>query len=101
MSIRRITSRANSWIKHLKRLGTDKKYRYERGLFLCDGEKLLAEAYQSNAVLEEILIEEGLYPRLIEEYPWLADHSAVCVDYTLCGRIRVRRHGGRRLRGSV
>ena len=39
-----ITSRKNPLVQHLKKLGSDKAYREQCGLFLCDGIKLYEEA---------------------------------------------------------
>ena len=44
-----ITSRKNSKIQHLKKLGASKAYRTECGEFLCDGAKLLEEAVSNGA----------------------------------------------------
>lgn len=51
----RVTSRKNKIISHLRALGTDRQYRRETGLFLCDGEKLLSEAVASGAEIECLL----------------------------------------------
>ena len=55
----RITSRKNRIIAHLRALGSDRGYREETELFLCDGEKLLREALASGAELSEVLWAEG------------------------------------------
>ena len=53
-NMQEITSRKNPQLQHLKKLGTDRAYRDAVGAFLCDGEKLLAEAISAN--LEPTLI---------------------------------------------
>ena len=50
-----ITGRRNSKIVHLRRLGSDRKYRYEHREFLCDGEKLLGEAVSNGAKILTVL----------------------------------------------
>ncbi len=50
-----LTSRKNEHIRHFRRLGRERAYRRETGLFLCDGEKLLREAVQNGARVGEIL----------------------------------------------
>lgn len=57
-----ITSRKNPLIAHLKRLGSDPDYRREKGEFLCDGEKLLADAVASGAEVVTILTEREELP---------------------------------------
>lgn len=68
----RITSRKNRIISHLKALGSDRSYREETGLFLCDGEKLLREALASGAELSQVLWAEGrqtiALPEGVEQY---------------------------------
>lgn len=51
-----ITSRKNLRIQILRRLGREKAFRRERGLFLCDGEKLLTEAVANGAEIEEVYL---------------------------------------------
>ena len=50
-----LTSRKNEHIRHFRRLGRERAYRRETGLFLCDGEKLLWEAMHNGARIGEIL----------------------------------------------
>ena len=50
-----ITSRKNTLVRHLKKLGTDGDYRRQSGEFLCDGDKLLREAVLSGAVITAVL----------------------------------------------
>lgn len=54
-----ITSRKNPLILHIKKLGTDRKYRYECGEFLCDGIKLLKEAVMHGAKITSVLYADG------------------------------------------
>ena len=49
-----ITSRKNARVQTLRRLGREKAFRRETGLFLCDGEKLLREAVSNGADIAEI-----------------------------------------------
>lgn len=51
-----ITSRKNARVQMLRRLGREKAFRRERGLFLCDGEKLLREAQNHGASIAEIYL---------------------------------------------
>lgn len=51
----RITSRKNTKIQHLKRLGASKAYRTQCGEFLCDGEKLLSEAISNGIEVISVL----------------------------------------------
>ena len=62
--IKRITSRKNPVIAHLRKLGSDRAYRQEKGEFLCDGEKLLREAIAWNAEITTVLWDGE--PRLPE-----------------------------------
>ncbi len=54
-----ITSRKNNIITHLRALGSDRTYRHEQGLFLCDGQKLLEEALQCGASIDCVLWGEN------------------------------------------
>ena len=56
----RITSRKNDNIVHLKRLGADRSYRTETGLFYCDGEKLLIEAVKNGIGIDTVLTAQPL-----------------------------------------
>ena len=51
-----ITSRKNTRVQTLRRLGREKAYRREQGLFLCDGEKLLSEALANGADIAEVYL---------------------------------------------
>ena len=55
-SMEPITSRKNPHVQALRRLGREKVYRREQGLFLCDGEKLLSEALANGADIAEIYL---------------------------------------------
>lgn len=55
----RLTSRQNSVIRYLRRLGRERAFRREQGQFLCDGEKLLIEALQNGAGVGTVLFREG------------------------------------------
>ena len=57
-----ITSRKNEKIVHLRRLGSDRKYRYEQRQFICDGEKLLLEAVSHGARVLTVLTSEKTLP---------------------------------------
>ena len=50
-----LTSRKNEYIRHLRQLQNDRKYRGETGEFLCDGKKLLTEALACGAEVTSIL----------------------------------------------
>ena len=54
-----ITSRKNELLVHLKKLAADGAYRRERGEFLCDSPKLLAEALQWNAPISAVVSTDG------------------------------------------
>ena len=43
----------------LRRLGREKSFRREQGVFLCDGEKLLQEAAANGAEIGEIYLRDG------------------------------------------
>lgn len=51
----RVTSRQNSAVQHVRRLSSSRKYRRERGEFLCEGPKLLAEAVRWGSIPRTIL----------------------------------------------
>lgn len=59
MDIRRIESRKNEYIRHLRKLGKSRSYRELHREFLCDGRSLLADALQAGAVITSILWKEG------------------------------------------
>ena len=53
--MKRITSKDNELIKHVKKL-KDKKYRDMNNEFLVEGLKLVSEAIQENANIKNIVI---------------------------------------------
>lgn len=74
----RITSKTNSFIRHVKKLRTDRTYRYEQGQYLADGVKLLYEALRWNVPLAAVVYQEGF---LLPELPQTV--RAVCVPESL------------------
>lgn len=54
-----ITSRKNKTLAHFRRLCSDRAYRYERGEYVCDGAKLLAEALRYGARVRTVLKADG------------------------------------------
>lgn len=52
---KRLVSRKNPVVVHLRKLGSDRAYRQERDEFLCDGEKLLREAIAWDAEITAVL----------------------------------------------
>ncbi|OUN79946.1 RNA methyltransferase [Flavonifractor sp. An52] len=58
----RITSRQNPLVARLRKLGNDKKTRRQEGVFLCEGHKLVEEALRWNAVVETLVVAEGIEP---------------------------------------
>lgn len=54
----RLTSRKNQYIQHLRKLGTDSGYREAQGEYVLDGEKLLREAIECDAVITSVLWRE-------------------------------------------
>ena len=55
----RITSRANPLCAHIRKLNTSNAYRRERGEFVGEGPKLLAEALKAGAGVTAVVAEEG------------------------------------------
>lgn len=55
----RITSRANPLCAHIRKLNTSNAYRRERGEFVGEGPKLLAEALKAGAEVTAVVAEEG------------------------------------------
>lgn len=53
-----IESRQNSALRHLARLGRERKYRRSTGEMLCEGEKMLEEALRSGARPSVLLVRE-------------------------------------------
>ena len=71
-----IQSRQNAALKHLARLGRERKYRRSTGEMLCEGEKMLGEALRSGAKLKTVLVRDGWDSPLVkeaEEPQWTAD----------------------------
>lgn len=66
MNMETISSRKNPFIRHVRSLSRDGVYRAEQGEFLCDGRKLLDEAFSFGAEVTAILWKdeagEGEYP---------------------------------------
>lgn len=50
-----LSSRQNKTIAHIRRLGADRAYRRQCGEYVCDGEKLLAEAMKWGAEIKTVL----------------------------------------------
>ena len=55
----RIQSRQNTALRHLARLGRERKYRRSTGEMLCEGEKMLQEAVASGAQIKTLLVRAG------------------------------------------
>ena len=62
-----IQSRQNAALKHLARLGRERKYRRSTGEMLCEGEKMLGEALSSGARLTTVLARSGWDSPLLHE----------------------------------
>ncbi|MBQ8144451.1 MAG: RNA methyltransferase [Butyricicoccus sp.] len=54
-----IESKQNSALRHLARLGREKKYRTTTGEMVCEGEKMLGEALQSGVQVTTVLVRAG------------------------------------------
>lgn len=54
-----IESKHNAVLRHLARLGKEKKYRKNTDEMLCEGEKMLEEALRSGAAVQTVLIKEN------------------------------------------
>lgn len=54
-----IESRQNGTLRHLARLGRDKKYRRATGEMVCEGEKMLFEALSSGVRVKTVLVREN------------------------------------------
>ena len=54
-----IESKQNAALRHLARLGREKKYRRETGEMLCEGEKMLREALASGAKIGTVIVRTG------------------------------------------
>lgn len=55
-----ITSRSNPLVGHIRKLNTSRAYRRERGEFVCDGPKLLAEALKWGAEVTTVIYTPGV-----------------------------------------
>ena len=77
----KIESRSNPLIKHLRKLGVSRSYRKETREFLCDGPKLLEEAYKSGADIKEVLVDEAFWGELQIRLPWVKETKV-----TLCSQ---------------
>lgn len=55
----RLTSRKSAQIRSFRELARSSAAREEKGLFLCDGRKLLLEALRSGALIETVLWKEN------------------------------------------
>ncbi|MDR0916462.1 MAG: RNA methyltransferase [Oscillospiraceae bacterium] len=53
-----IQSRQNPLVRHMKRLGAERSYRYENGEFLCDGLRCLREAAATDMVSAVFAVSE-------------------------------------------
>ena len=62
-----IQSRQNAALKHLARLGRERKYRRSTGEMLCEGEKMLEAALRSGAVLKTVLARRGWESEMLRE----------------------------------
>lgn len=62
-----IQSRQNAALKHLARLGRERKYRRSTGEMLCEGEKMLGEALRSGAKLKTVLVRDSWDSPLVKE----------------------------------
>ena len=72
----KITSRHNSLYMHMKKLGTSKSYRDEKGEFLFDGLKLLEEAVNSDAEVTTVLTASPIpFPLSIDTRVYNADRG--------------------------
>ncbi len=50
-----VTSRRNPLVQHIRRLGTERKYRRGCGCFLCEGDRLVGEALRWGAAVEALV----------------------------------------------
>ena len=62
-----IQSRQNAALKHLARLGRERKYRRSTGEMLCEGEKMLGEALRSGAKLKTVLVRDSWDSPLVKK----------------------------------
>ena len=59
-----ITSKDNKILKELRKLASGRKYRMQAGLYLCEGEKLFAEAVRSGKKIRYALWEKNCLSQL-------------------------------------
>ncbi len=76
----RLTSRKSAVIRAFRDLARSSAAREEKGLFLCDGQKLLQEALRSGASVETVLWKENRAPDL-PPFPQEALLPADLFDY--------------------
>ena len=57
-----VTSRRNPLAVHIRRLGSERKYRRACGSFLCEGDKLVEEALRWGAEVETLVCTRGSEP---------------------------------------
>lgn len=55
-----ITSRQNPLVSHIRKLGADRAYRREQGLFLVEGTKLLEECVKWGGEVDLLVLAQGL-----------------------------------------
>jgi TrmH family RNA methyltransferase len=63
-----ITSRANAAVKHIKKLGSEREYRYAVGEFVCDGLRCLREAVLCESAITAVFASSD---SIAEEFPTL------------------------------
>lgn len=56
----RITSKTNPFVQHVRKLYSDRKYRYACRAFVADGSKLVSEALRWGEAPEAVLTQEGV-----------------------------------------
>ncbi len=71
--VQHLESKTNAKVKHMRKLGVSRSYRYECHSFLCDGLKLLDEAARSKATIRQVFVEESQLESLLSGRNWLLD----------------------------
>lgn len=71
--VQHVESKSNAKVKHMRKLGVSRSYRYACRSFLCDGLKLLDEAARSGANIRQVFVEETELEKLLSGRDWLAD----------------------------
>lgn len=71
--VQHVESKTNAKVKHMRKLGVSRSYRYECQSFLCDGLKLLDEAKRSGATIRQVFVEESKLESLLSGRDWLSD----------------------------